>query len=237
LFNGKGFLASIVFHILLLLLLSTQFKTDHQTTKITAPTNKPIKSFLYTPPKITTIAVSKNLPEKKIVNQTSKKVTMKAEAQTSPSPSSPPAAKKNKIRQPTSIKAENKTFKTLPNKLITKESLRAKINVLRRDISNPRTYNQNVTSVVSVFNPNLTPVPKSITRSEAQKEAAKKLTVTNYGGGIAIKKNKDGNCSITQDLSLVGMDGLSATQHFKCGKSEYDKNFTSHMKKAIKKYK
>ena len=30
-----------------------------------------------------------------------------------------------------------------------------------------------------------------------------------------ITKGDDGNCSITQDLTNIGIEGVSATQHFK----------------------
>ena len=68
---------------------------------------------------------------------------------------------------------------------------------------------------------------------DVDKEKADRTT--NYSAGMSITKNDNGTCSVTEDLSNVGMQGLSSTQFFDCGESKDEKYFKEHMKKVLKK--
>ncbi|MGJ8692430.1 MAG: hypothetical protein ACSHW0_08110 [Thalassotalea sp.] len=92
---------------------------------------------------------------------------------------------------------------------------------------------QNKNSVQSVFNPSPTLVPHS-TKNVSNDEVLTANT-TAYSIDMAIVKNNDGSCSIKQDLSNVGIEGITTVQYFKCGESDFDKAFRIHMKKNSKK--
>jgi len=238
----------VIIHILLIGILSQQFdKTQNSADPKKIQKNKSIQSFLYTPvsrPKTNTLDDTKQVktgessispkdekqPEKITDKQESKIVTSSVNnnpLSTMHDPTSNRLAQKKKANKRSQL-----------NRTITPERLRQQLNVLKnaQSIYNPP-QNQKSSHFPSIFNPAPTTVPKSATRSEKQIEADKKLRITNYGGSISMRKGKDGNCSFTQDLSSVGMEGLSSTQHFKCGKSEFDENFSRHMKQAMDKYK
>lgn len=229
----NGFYLSFLLHIILLILLSSQFNHKQSSKLVKTKNKEPIKSFLYTSNRTDR---DENSKEKMIIQTKEKQVNKNKSSATT----------QKKIKQkvdPSFSSKQNKHIKkitnnTLPNTkvIITKQSLIDQANALNTTISNHPVYKNNST-VKSIFNPPPTLVTKSNTRSELQKEYDEKLKVTNYGDGIAIKKNKDGNCSVTQDLSSVGIEGVSATQYFKCGKNEFDINFDHHMKKAMEKYK
>ena len=89
---------------------------------------------------------------------------------------------------------------------------------------NPSKNNPNL----SVFNPEPTLVPKS-KNSESLDERIEKNT-TRYSDDIEIIKHDNGTCSIKQDLSSVGMEGVTALQYFACGQTKIEKAFSAHMK-------
>lgn len=82
----------------------------------------------------------------------------------------------------------------------------------------------------SVFNSNPKTVPHSVPLKDEEKEREK--NTKKMGAGIAITKGDDGTCSITQDMSVYGLNEGSSTQHFNCGESKFDKSFREHMKKV-----
>lgn len=87
----------------------------------------------------------------------------------------------------------------------------------------------------SVFNPTPPLVPK-YTKQLTTEEKIENQT-TSYSNDIAIIKDDDGNCSIKQDLTNVGIAGVTAIQYFKCGESKFDKHFRQHMKAVTDKIK
>lgn len=217
----NGFYLSLIFHIILLILLSSQFNHKRSNNIIKTKKIASIQSFLYTPNKV----IKSDISIEKSINQTKEKVIKKQQI-------APPLSSKNKKNKKKNL---NSTL-AQTKKTITKQSLLNQVNSLNNMIPTTSTYKKQPT-IKSIFNRNPILVKKSNTRSEQQKESDNKLKVTDYGHGIAIQKNKDGNCSITQDLSLVGIEGVSTTQYFKCGKSEFDKSFEQHIKNVMKKYK
>ena len=82
----------------------------------------------------------------------------------------------------------------------------------------------------SVFNKTVKSVPHSVPLKDEEKEREKRTK--NMGSGTAINKGEDGNCSITQDLSVYGLSEGSSKQYFSCGESKFDKSFRVHMKKV-----
>ncbi|MEO9507899.1 MAG: hypothetical protein ABJG28_01850, partial [Nonlabens ulvanivorans] len=100
---------------------------------------------------------------------------------------------------------------------------------------NPFTHERLQTK--SIFNQNPKLVPKSTSLSLEAKEQQRKQSITHYGKDITIKKDSNGNCSMTQNLSSVGIEGVKATQYFKCGgRTQFEKNFSEHMKASMKRY-
>jgi len=245
---GRGVIISVIIHIVLIGILSQQFdKTQNSADPKKIQKKKSIQSFLYTPAprhKENTLDDTKQIKsnenyitpknEKQSENRTDKQESKVVISPVSnPPPSTKHAPKNNSLDQKNIANKRSQL-----NRKITPERLRQQLNVLKNAQSfyNPP-QNQENAHLPSIFNPAPTTVPKSTTRSEKQIEDDKKIRMTNYGGDISMNKGKNGNCSFTQDLSSVGMEGLSSTQHFKCGKSEFDENFSRHMKQAMDKYK
>jgi hypothetical protein len=48
-------------------------------------------------------------------------------------------------------------------------------------------------------------------------------------------KNDDGSCTLIQDLSNVGMEGIKARSNFKCGQKKMEKSYDVHMDKILRK--
>lgn len=109
------------------------------------------------------------------------------------------------------------------------QRLRSQLNQQAQTYSN---YNTNRGSP-SVFNPSPQTVPHSVPVKDLEQE--RKLNTKNMGSGIAIAKGDDGTCSITQDMSVYGLNEGSSTQHFSCGESKFDKSFRKHMEKVREK--
>lgn len=78
-------------------------------------------------------------------------------------------------------------------------------------------------------------VPHSVVPLTRDEE--KEQNTTHYSADKAITKHDNGTCSITEDLSSVGMEGHKATSMFDCGESAFDKSFRQHMDKVKKKLK
>lgn len=69
------------------------------------------------------------------------------------------------------------------------------------------------------------------------RDQEKEQNTTHYSADKSITKHDNGTCSITEDLSSVGMEGHKATSMFACGESAFDKSFRQHMDKVKKKLK
>ena len=147
-----------------------------------------------------------------------------------------PIAKKDPTKN-NKINLENNQAKT-----ITKQHLLKQLNCLNKNKNNDskksqfsnqtsqelsyqrfsKQFNQKL-AVKSIFNPSPQLVPKSTTLDALEIEQKRKQQITNYSHDISIQKGDDGNCSVTQDLTSVGIKGVSATQYFKCGKQNKKK--------------
>jgi hypothetical protein len=59
-------------------------------------------------------------------------------------------------------------------------------------------------------------------------------TASQVGNGFSITKDDNGTCTLTEDLSVIGLQGKT-TSRFNCGLSKDEKNFKNHMKNVLKK--
>jgi|GEM_PF-1821370 len=160
---------------------------------------------------------------------------------------------KKELRKNNKIPLESSQAKT---KTITKQHLLEQLNRLNKNNDSKKSKFSNQTNqelsyqrfserlkpsnqkstVKSIFNPSPQLVPKSTTLDAIDIEHRKKQQITNYSHDISIQKGDDGNCSVIQDLTSVGIEGVSAIQHFKCGKTKQEKYFSEHMKATMKRY-
>jgi len=85
----------------------------------------------------------------------------------------------------------------------------------------------------SVFND----LPEAVKHSQQPLSLSEKREqmTTHYGGSNDIIKNDDGSCTLRQDLSNVGMEGITALSGFKCGQTKMEKAYDAHMDKVLKK--
>jgi len=84
----------------------------------------------------------------------------------------------------------------------------------------------------SVFND----LPAAVKHSQKQLTASeKRKKMTTHLGANTIVKNSDGNCTLIQDLSNVGMEGITAISGFKCGQTKMEKSYDAHMNKVLEK--
>ncbi|TWX59397.1 hypothetical protein [Colwellia hornerae] len=75
-------------------------------------------------------------------------------------------------------------------------------------------------------------VPHSFVEDTEKKVIAS--TPSQVGNGFSITKGDNGTCTLTEDLSLIGLQGKT-TSRFGCGLSKDEQNFKSHMKNVLKK--
>lgn len=193
---------------------------------------KAIKSFLYFSPKAPK-PIEVVIEEKTLVNvvQTKKPIIKKSDEKTIEKPQikQQEIEPKKATNLPIAV-VKNPEPSPSPKKLdsFTKlQRLRSKLNRSSiAPIDNPYQRYQSP----SVFNTQSKTVPHSVPLKDEEKERQK--NTKNMGAGIAITKNDDGTCSITQDMSLYGLSEGSSTQYFNCGESKFDKSFREHMKKV-----
>jgi len=229
----KELVLSILAHLIIVLYLSFQyFESSPKTAIYKVPTTKPIQSFLYNSPTLEIIEKDVNTPKidvTPVVKSKNKIIT---------SPELVTSIKKKNINKGanTFIDLSKKNIKV--HKPITKQSLQDQINnINKKRIIEAPVLNQNY-SIKSVFNPEPTLVPKSYTKTFTQQENERQQKITKYGDSSSITKGDNGICSITQNLSSVGMSGLSSTQYFKCGgKTKKERIFSQHMKEKMKHFK
>jgi len=91
-------------------------------------------------------------------------------------------------------------------------------------------YSKPNTGSVMLGTPNY--VPHSFVENTEKKAIAS--TASQVGNGFSITKNDNGVCTLTEDLSAIGLQGKT-TSGFKCGLSKDEEAFKSHMKKVLKK--
>lgn len=222
--------------------------------KITLPKKIPtrpkaINSFIYHAPKVIIdtvqkktheITIEKTFPIAKKVQPTKvneailgkrsytyRKKTSKSAADIVVSQINKSAVSSSKINTALSInKQKNSTFSALNQ-----------LNNLQTSITQT-IINQNLEQQQrhrSVSSMHVQPLSVPHSKKQISLEEKHKAATTQLSGSLSITKGDDGVCTITQDLSNVGMEGASSTQAFSCGKSKFDKNFRQHMDKVREK--
>ncbi|NQZ20968.1 MAG: hypothetical protein HRT53_02835 [Colwellia sp.] len=93
-------------------------------------------------------------------------------------------------------------------------------------------YNYSKPNTGSVMHGTPNYVPHSFVEDVQKKAIAS--TSSQVGNGFSIKKGDNGTCTLTEDLSNIGLQG-KMTSRFNCGLSKGEKAFNSHMKKVLKK--
>lgn len=224
--KNKHFWLSGIFHIALILLIGLS-STNIPIQKV--PSKKPIKSYLYRKPEVSPeLTITETVPP------------IKTELEEQPIEPETTTTPENK----TTNKPERTENKNTPEQALVPE----KINTPKRVLSaqeHLEQLKQSVTSAPqyqpqyrynnrqpSIFNQNLPAVPKYTKPKDA--DAIKKANTQNLTGDLSITKNDNGTCTITEDLTSIGMEGIKATQYFLCGESKQDKNFREHMAKYKK---
>ncbi|WDE12542.1 hypothetical protein [Thalassomonas haliotis] len=235
---------SLIVHGILLLLLLTMTTRLPQPDPVTKPA---IKSYLYIPkPEIKILEVpitpSEPIAEKeqfkKPLPPANKKEALSAKKTPAIDQVPPVITDKKQQSEATTAKAPGMVKKSeKKNKTPKKFSARNQLQKLTNSINNQllqegmSQYQQHKSP--SVMHGKQQPVPHSKKTIDADQKKAD--STTEYSQGMSITKHDDGTCSVTEDLSNVGMEGLSATQSFNCGISKEEKYFKEHMKNVLKK--
>jgi len=200
---------------------------------------KPIESYLYNPPQPV------QLNKTQVPSHVSLSAKIKPISEKATSIKRAVVSKTNQNKITNSVKLKNNSVENLQSdkqlaskKVITKQTLNAQIKNIHKYLPPDNKPINQRSQIKSIFNPNPALVPKSTTVSLKQREQKRKQQITNYSQHMAIKKDDEGNCTMRQDLTSVGIEGVIATQHFKCGgKTQFEKRFSQHMKSAMDRYK
>jgi hypothetical protein len=127
------------------------------------------------------------------------------------------------------LKDEQKQTITKYKSMQSLSRLKDRIN---KEIIDQEMYNSSKPNTGSVMFGKPNYVPHSFVE-----DSEKKLidsTETQVGNGFSVTKNDNGTCTLTEDLSVIGLQGKT-TSSFGCGLSKEEKNFKNHMKKVLKK--
>ncbi|WP_286263033.1 hypothetical protein [Thalassotalea atypica] len=241
-FQGRitAVLFSIVIHVLLIFLIGNTIDNSPHNPQ-TKP--KPIQSFLYQRPKIkepdpanlkNELKPSKTIDKEVLIeqqppeNKPPKKSLLPQDASLAQQPADPLDA----IRPPPNLQGKQVlTSKGIGQKALQQLSqLKSSIN---DDIAEAETFEQFRRRSPSVLDGEPYPVPHSVKALTIIEE--KEKNTTKYSDDLSIIKGDDGNCTIEQDLSNVGIEGVKAVSGFRCGETKFDANFKEHMKNVLKK--
>jgi hypothetical protein len=231
---------SLTLHLLVVLLLinTTDDSIKNLTTK---PKIKPINSFIYHKP----IEKVEDKTGTALVNNDKNKDQIKMPPlKEAPQPPmkviesektfSGPKVKNKKIPPLTEmivspIKAQQEKPTNRQSSLQSLSRLKDKIN---QRIINQGMYNYTKPNTGSVMHGEPRYVPHSFTEDTEKKAIA--TTSSQVGNGFSVRKDDNGNCTLTEDLSTVGLQGKT-TSGFGCGLSKDEKLFKNHMKNVLKK--
>jgi len=232
----KSFIYSLILHLLILLALiyfskrSTPFNQEKQKVKT-------VKSYIYQPPKPKT-KVEQRIPdtieeikasEPKVAERTEKKAETKApqESQTTKQPVAAIAVPAV-VPEATEKKEQQGQATFSPYAQLNK--LRSNIN---QSISTEDIPSYRGATSGSPMHGRPEVVPDSIVPETSDARHAR--TTQRYSDRLAITKNENGTCTIVEDLSAVGIEGVKAVSGFSCGESKDKKAFREHMEGVLKK--
>jgi len=256
-FKGRysAVILSILGHIgvAILLVKSTNFASKPVTKKAAA-----IKSYIFTPPTIQKTPVETLEPEvvKTQLEQLQEKlvhieIPAKKDSKISNTVKTRPAKALEKQEETKPITAQTELDKLLaeikpPEKLQQQKNIKAKSishsaysqleklnQILDQRFVENETFERYRSRSPSVLDSEPYPAPHSV--QKLTPEQKKEKNTTRMSDDLSIIKGDDGLCYIEQDLTNVGIEGVKAISGFKCGQSQFDKNFQTHMKKVIKK--
>lgn len=103
---------------------------------------------------------------------------------------------------------------------------------INKQIINQEIYNYSKPNTGSVMLGTPNYVPHSFVEDADKKTIDS--TDTQVGNGFSVTKNDNGTCTLTEDLSIIGLQGKT-TSSFGCGLSKEEKHFKNHMKNVLKK--
>jgi hypothetical protein len=128
-----------------------------------------------------------------------------------------------------SVKIQQKTPRKRYTNTQRLSRLRDRIN---QKMINQEIYNYAKPNTGSVMHGTPSYVPHSFVEDSKTKAIAS--TASQVGNGFSITKDDNGTCTLTEDLSTMGLQGKT-TSSFGCGLSKDEKAFKDHMKKVLKK--
>ncbi|QOL26777.1 hypothetical protein LP316_05630 [Thalassotalea sp. LPB0316] len=225
--HSKAILFTLTIHLGLVLLLSMQsfyLPNEHKDKQDVTP----IKSYLYVPKPITV--------------KTPPAITPKEDTQAKSEPKQVEQITELDITEPavTPVQQENREqqsqivdIPSIKPPAIAKGSVRAQLFDLKQQIQDQhiqqafneyQSYRQG-----DVMSGKHLPVPESVvplTQDEKDKRATSNI------GNFDIIKGDNGNCTLVEDLSYLGLDH-KAVSSFGCGESKDEKNFRLHMDKVL----
>lgn len=234
--NAALVLSLVIHAVMLLLLLNLNFTLPDNTHK----PEQAIKSYIYTPPKPAPHEI-KTEKQPELVKQPLPAPEFKAE----PAPKEKtPVTKKSE--EPTIVQSKEPASPSAPaeqaveaaQKPVSKKfssfnQLKQLRNSIDRQILQQEFSARQATRSPSVMHAQPAAVPHSVEQLTDDEKKAR--NTTNYSDGLKITKNDNGTCTIEEDLSNVGIQGVTAVQGFACGESKFDKSFREHMKKVQQK--
>lgn len=241
-------IASVILHLLLLLVLIYGATQQPRIIKQEKPKVKSIKSFLYSTPK-KRVNEPATIPKETVDRKTPQKQVASSEPVSSETPTTvitkPPAKPVSEITlKPLSpqitnaVKSETVTTKNKVSGLSRgKFSSYDRLSRLREKLANQQ-RDQAFTEITqprsnSVLDPEPFPVPKTIVPLTVEQQ--KKLNTSSSHVG-SITKNDNGTCTIYRE-QILGSPVHATTASFACGESKFDKSFREHMEKVQAKFK
>jgi len=232
---------SIILHLLVvLLLINTTDKPIDNFTK--TPKVQPIKSFIYYKPvEIKEEKIASEPVNNEMEKELEKTPPIKKELQSSIKELEQPkrlTKPKDQSEQPstplvTTVDPQLKKQQTKPVKNYTNSQRLSRLkDKIKQQIIKQEVYNYSKPNTGSIMHGTPTYVPHSVVEDTEKKTISS--TPSQVGNGFSITKNDNGICTLTEDLSTIGLQGKTTSQ-FGCGLSKSEKAFNNHMKNVRKK--
>lgn len=242
----SALIISLSLHLLFLIFITYAVKPV-SVVQIAVP---PLQSYLYTrpPPKPAEPELEPETTQASVIEET---IAQPVAPQTPPAIT--PTAKPSlpKIADDPIINKPHKTAQALATKAPALKALADKAQTtkaptfspygqltkltdrINREFIEQQKFTTQPQLALSVMHSKPVVVPHSTPVKDGEKQ--RKLSTVRYTDDLSITKGDDGTCSISQDLSNVGMEGITALQSFACGETKMQKGFRQHMKKVLKK--
>lgn len=239
----NAILISIVIHILIFVLLA---KTTVVPSLSTNEKPIPLNSYIYTPPsKSDPVAIEEPEPEIEpdVTPQEPNEPTVSSIEQPEPSAAQEETTNSNEMAE-----ASNQEIPVEPTPPIdsaSQQPVKASnanawqmLESLNKEQDEAyfqsQEYLRTRPNSGSVMHGEPTLVPHSVVRP-TQEEIINSRS-QDVGGGATVVKGDNGNCTITRDLSHVGMEGITSVEGFSCGETKQQRAFREHMAKFRERY-